>query len=160
MDESDSNTEDDTSTDTEDDTSTNTDEDDISIDECNEEEYAFKDLIAMTNILLSEKSKKLVNKFKDADNLDTDEAIQKNDLQLRSEYEKTLRTLLANYINLLFQKQDTKLWKSILKNIKKLRQKGFSKDEAIKAAVSYRKYAINALLPQLTMSITDTEESN
>ena len=61
-------------------------------------------------------------------------------------YRKILKQLFVNYIIDMFAKQRNPLFQSILRKKKVIERNGLDEDEAIKLAVSYRKYGIYNLL--------------
>lgn len=82
---------------------------------------------------------------------------------LRPHYRKDLKKKFANYISNMMEMRQTPLFQSILNKIKYLEDEGFDNKEAIKSAISYRKYSIynqlNSYIKNLIHNVTD-DESN
>ena len=66
---------------------------------------------------------------------------------LRRQFSKSLRRNFTDYFLHLHAKKQDPLFQNIMKKIKSLRKKGFSSEEAIRAAVAYWKHPIENIIP-------------
>ena len=67
--------------------------------------------------------------------------------EVKRQISKSLRRIFVRYILNLEDKKRDPLFRAIIKKVKHLEEKGFAKDEAVHAAVSYWKHSINKLIP-------------
>ena len=112
----------------------------------NDDPSVFDDLVDDTVSLYDERKEERINDLM-ANGMEEKEAESVAHQQLLPFYKKTLRCLFVNYVNDMFRKRSHPLFKDIISKIEKYEKKGFNPDEAIKAAVSYRKHAIDNLIP-------------
>ena len=111
----------------------------------------FKNLIVNAMNQYQDKFEQLIEHYHEnglSTNDGNDEAFANDEAfeDLRSDYEKALKSLFADYITDMFAKRRNPLFHSILKKIKRYEDDGLDEDEAIKKAVAYRKHSIFKLL--------------
>ena len=93
----------------------------------------------------------------DGEETEMDSAIEKGVSEIKQRMSKTLRKLICDYILDLKEKEKDPLFQVITSKAKKYKDKGFEKDEAIRASVNYWKYAIGKLIPPLN-SLQEEQE--
>ena len=112
--------------------------DQIEHSECDEEDHPFDDLLREAFECHHEEYSQL--------NCDDEVNVNR---QKRSDFKrvsKTLRELFVDYILDMEEKMSTPLFKTILRKAEEYEEEGFDRDEAVKAAVDYRKFSIEKLL--------------
>ena len=77
---------------------------------------------------------------------------------LRPQYKKMLRKTIVRYISDMIATRRTPLFQSILKKMRYFEEDGLDEKEAIKSAVSYRKYSIYSLLNSYIKDLLRKEE--
>ena len=122
-----------------------------------EDEDVFHDQIHDAITYNHDKLQPLVESYQE-NGLSLRQAVHKAFEELRPRYEKTLKKVFVKYITDMFAKQRHPLFQSILKRKKVFESDGLNEDEAIRSAVSYRKYSVYDLLSSFPRDDTTTSE--
>lgn len=121
-------------------------------------DYIFNGILKAALTYNQPKREEIISKLLE-NGMDESEACRESYDRLIPKYRKALRMLLVNHLLHIVEVRRHPMVKAIMSRVHKLESKGMDREEAIPAAVAYRKHLIDRLVPSYS-ELTELYDSD